>query len=160
MEGTPFTIILENGIKRTFFEEKGMITSAEMSMKVADWRCLSFYIMLDFEGKRQGFGGNMLGKEEDYDKPYCIDLRERINKLFGTNDWSQLKGKTAYAIRLSEYFDSSIIGLKNENGYMFFIEHWRRDHFSDVEGYKKLTLPIRYEVPDFSPKRSRLEEVQ
>jgi len=43
---------------------------------------------------------------------------------------------------------------------MFFIEHWRRDHFSDVEGYKKLTLPIRYEVPDFSPKRSRLEEAQ
>jgi hypothetical protein len=129
----PIEIKMESGRLRKYFQTLGTIEGAEVSSACADDRCLSFSISLNYGGAGQGFGGIKLGNDDkDIDTVPVQDFIERINKLMGTANWNEMKGKKVYAIFEENDYSSYVRGLKSLDGDFFFIDNWVKDHYPDV----------------------------
>ena len=121
------------------FEKIGKIESTMLG--VEDHGIMSFYLMFNFGGSGQGFGGYSL---DDYDKneeqrigtAAGLDLIMGILKACGVGKWEDIKGKTMYALYDKEDYGEMIKGIKAlpfEKGGMFLINEWQSKWFAKEE---------------------------
>jgi len=134
-----------------FYTEKGIVKSAELC-RPSDKPYLTIHVGVDFGDSFQGaFGGTVLGGMDDKDaetSKTTLDIVKRINELFNTENLGDISGKKVTIIQRTN--DDSIMGLQSEDGFTFFIDHWRVDHFKNTIGSlncKKIeaNTPIRNE---------------
>jgi len=158
---------LASGESAVFNTEKGTIENAELSRPV-DRPFLTIYIGVNFGGSFQGaFGGIVLGGVDEKDaetSATTLDIIRRITELFSVENLGDIVGKKVTVIRRGH--NDNIIGLQSEDGYTFFIDHWRIDNFPELgENLKKMEAnnPIRNERGSTHSnigKRNRLEDVE
>lgn len=158
-------IELESGDMRTFYQRKGKINSSKIAMD-NDGKFLTFFIEVKYDaGTYQSMGGIVLGISiESIEETHVKDLIQRINNLMGVHSWEELVNKEVYTLKDSDEWGTEIIGLKNLDDHTFFIDHWRKDNFSNLASIKKefieKDLPKRYEKKEKNALRNRLKEVE
>lgn len=119
--------------------ELGKVESADVFIE--DHGILTFYIILDFGGSGQGFGGYCLDnyskeKKRRIGSAAGGDLYLQILNFFAVDRWSDIVGRTVYALRNNPMGD--IIGLEipkfdKNGGKKFFIKDWQDEWFPNRE---------------------------
>lgn len=122
-------------------EKVGKITSTQLGFE--DHGIMTCFLMFDFGGTGQGFGGYGL---DDYDKAEekrigvaaGMDMVMGIINACGISNWEEIEGKTMYAL----YEDDKrrqqpIIGIRAlpfEQGGTFLIKEWQQKWFPEEGG--------------------------
>lgn len=111
------------------------ITGTKLGVHHTDHGILSFYIMLDYGGESQGFGGwvldtvNKLGTANPTRVPTTLGsgLLLGIHRLFGC-DWEDLKGQSCRAdathtkvVTIGHYLEDKWLWLKSNGADMEFV---------------------------------------
>ena len=118
--------------------ELGKITSVNLCIE--DHGILSLMVSFDFGGTCQGFGGFALDAPPPKRKGPRIgsaagtDFILRLLRLFGVNRLEEIVGRSAYAIRDGDKWNSPIIGIetpKFDGGEKFLVADWRAAWFSE-----------------------------
>jgi hypothetical protein len=116
-------------------KQLGRITSAEI--EIEDHGFLTFTLMFDFGGSRQGFCGIVLDDYSAADKRRIgtaagCDAIIQLMVCFGAHRFADIKGKSAYALRASGGFNEMIIGVEMppfDGGGRFALSDWKARWF-------------------------------
>ena len=112
---------------------------ASVDLFIEDHGLLTLYVMLDFGGSTQGFGGFALdewSKEDDrrVGTAAGLDLVLQLLALFGVNRLDEIKGRTVYALRDDkDGWNDPIAGLELpafDGGRVFSVDAWRKRWYS------------------------------
>jgi hypothetical protein len=99
--------------------EEGVVTSVFVGKE--DHGIETCYVMLNFGGSCQGFGGVAL-QTKKIQKSFVSDLC----KAFGVKTHEDLVGKKCFALRCWETWNEPIEGLEAEDGKRFTLTGWRK----------------------------------
>lgn len=118
--------------------ELGKITNVDLCIE--DHGILTLMVSFDFGGTCQGFGGYALDTSPAKPKGPRIgsgagtDFILRLLRLFGVNRLEEIVGRSAYAIRETDGWNSPIIGIetpKFDGGEKFLVADWRAAWFPE-----------------------------
>jgi hypothetical protein len=128
--------------------ELGKIERVEARMDRDFFYTVWSFIDLD-SGGTQGFGGYMLGKNQDGERKegerlQKVWLRE-LCSVFGVDEHAELEGLACYALRDFDQHSEVIRGLEDgASGRRFLVTDFSRRHFPNVE----LTDPLERRKAD------------
>ncbi len=119
------------------FERIGKIISTQLGIE--DHGIMTFMLMFDFGGKRQGFGGYCLDTYDPISKKRvgtaegCDAILQILNAC-GVSNWEEIRGKAMYALYDSEGFGHLIKGIKSlpfGHGGTLLMENWQKQWFPE-----------------------------
>ena len=113
--------------------ELGIVESVRLDRECGG--ALTMWVSFKFHGSGQGFGGFVL---DQYDKAKGrrvghaagLDYILRVMDVFGVERLDDIEGKPAYALRASDKWGESIIGIEApeyEGSKRFTIAEWREE---------------------------------
>lgn len=119
------------------FQQLGKVESVMFGFE--DHGILTFMIYLNYGGSCQGFGGYAL---DTYDKEKKrrvgtaagTDLILKLLNLFKVSKLDDIEGRSVFALRDSDNWTSSIVGLKLpdfDGGEELLISDWQKEWFPE-----------------------------
>jgi hypothetical protein len=116
---------------RTLFARIAKVESVRLEMD----RALTLWVMLDYGGACQGFGGYSLDQyHEDWKRRRGtgagLDYLIQLLNLFGVSRLEEIKGRVCYALFEDENYNSTVKGLLTtppEGGKWFLVSEWVRE---------------------------------
>lgn len=121
---------------RTYEAKLGRVEKADLFIE--DHGLLTCFLMINFGGSVQGFGGLCLSTTDKADKHHRqrgtaqgLDFVLRLLELFGVDRLSECAGRTVYALYAEPWrFNDPIIGLRLpefDSGREFLLDPWRKE---------------------------------
>lgn len=124
--------------EQQYFKQLGKVES--VSFGSGDHGNMTFWVMLDFGGGGQGFGGYALDDWDESKKRRVgtaagMDLIMQLLELFKVDSLNQIAGRPVYALYENEHhFNDKIIGLEIpafDGGKKFLIKDWQNEWFPE-----------------------------
>ena len=127
-------------IEVKMFERIGKIESTQLG--VEDHGIMTFWLLFNFGGSEQGFGGCCLDTYSEEEKRMIgtaagMDIIMQILEVCGVSDWEDIKGKTLYALYDTDRVGQKIQGIKGlpfESNKSFLLREWEKKWFPNIEG--------------------------
>ena len=125
------------------FERIGKIEST--SLGIEGHGVMTFWLMLDFGGSGQGFGGWVLDSYSPEEKRRIgtaagLDAVIQILTVCGVEKWEDIQGKIVYALYDDDKYGRAIKGIKGlsfESNKIFLIDDWQRRWQEEIKKLEK-----------------------